>query len=265
MIQKYLLIYWIVRYKITVTILDSTIQKGGAMNPTEEIYDELQTAYDYFNKHLFDGALPFCLITLQREKNTYGYFSSDRFVSLDGEKTDEIAMNPRYFLGADIKEIMSTLVHEMAHAWQHHFGKAGRRGYHNKEWANKMVSIGLIPSDTGKEGGKMTGDKMADYIEIGGKFDQLCDSLLHTDFKIRWSDRFPDKKKIEEILESGNDEQIKLLENMGISINGQLVDTPEKPVKNKYTCPECFINAWGKPNLNLFCGECNIRMPLNES
>ena len=42
------------------------------MHPTREIYDELQTAYDYFNVELFGGELPPCLITLQREKRTYG-------------------------------------------------------------------------------------------------------------------------------------------------------------------------------------------------
>lgn len=67
------------------------------MKPTETTYDELQIAYDYFNENLFDSQLPDCLITLQREKKTYGYFSPERFVSLNGDKTDEIAMNPAYF------------------------------------------------------------------------------------------------------------------------------------------------------------------------
>jgi hypothetical protein len=30
---------------------------------------------------------------------------------------------------------LSTLVHEMAHLQQNHFGKSSRTGYHNKEWA----------------------------------------------------------------------------------------------------------------------------------
>ena len=66
--------------------------------PTIETYNELQTAYDFFNTRLFDGGLPPCLITLQREKRTYGYFSSKRFVgSKSGQMVDEIAMNPSYF------------------------------------------------------------------------------------------------------------------------------------------------------------------------
>lgn len=65
---------------------------------------------------------------------------------------DEIAMNPVYFSIRTIKATLSTLVHEMVHQWQFHFGKAGRRGYHNKEWAALMERVGLMPSDTGQAG-----------------------------------------------------------------------------------------------------------------
>lgn len=37
--------------------------------------------------------------------------------------------------------------------------------------------------------------------------------------------------------------------------------TPPAPVtvknKTKYSCPCCKVNVWGKPNLNLICGNCN--------
>lgn len=56
--------------------------------PTVETYNELQTAYDFFNTRLFSGDLPPCLITLQREKRTYGYFSSKRFVGSKSESQD---------------------------------------------------------------------------------------------------------------------------------------------------------------------------------
>ncbi|WP_162721499.1 SprT-like domain-containing protein, partial [Escherichia coli] len=82
------------------------------------------------------------LLHLQREKQTYGYFSPERFVNSQGTRTDEIAMNPAYFAVCPPEEIMQTLCHEMCHLWQHHFGKPGRRGYHNKEWADFMEAIG---------------------------------------------------------------------------------------------------------------------------
>ncbi|HBB7295500.1 TPA: SprT-like domain-containing protein, partial [Citrobacter freundii] len=104
--------------------------------PTPETYDELQRAYDFFNEKLFSNELPPCLITLQREKRTYGYCSFKRFVGREsGYTVDEIAMNPVYFSIRTIKATLSTLVHEMVHQWQFHFGEPGRRGYHNKQWA----------------------------------------------------------------------------------------------------------------------------------
>jgi len=64
-------------------------------SPTAQAYAELQAAFDHYNRELFGGELPHCLITMQREKRTYGYFSSERFVHRhDRSKTDEIAINP---------------------------------------------------------------------------------------------------------------------------------------------------------------------------
>lgn len=233
------------------------------MKPTETAYDELQAAYDYFNENLFDNELPDCLITLQREKKTYGYFSAERFVSRDGDKTDEIAMNPAYFAVCPPEEVMQTLVHEMVHLWQYHFGKPGRRGYHNKEWANKMESIGLMPSSTGQPGGDKTGDKMADYIIEGSVFDELCQSLLTGDFRISWADKFPARERLQAAMENGTvSEMAEELAAWGVEVsdNGELIiDLPKsKPTRTKFTCPECGVNVWGKPSLNLICGDCDV-------
>ncbi len=54
-----------------------------------------------------------------------------------------------------------------------------------------MEAIGLMPSDTGKPGGKKTGEKMADYAIDGGPFMQATEALLKTDFRITWFDRHP--------------------------------------------------------------------------
>ena len=54
----------------------------------------------------------------------------------------------------------------MVHLWQHHRGTPGRGRYHNQEWAEKMIEIGLMPTDTGKPGGRITGDHMADPISV---------------------------------------------------------------------------------------------------
>ncbi|WP_193060519.1 SprT-like domain-containing protein [Halomonas sp. 3A7M] len=239
------------------------------MHPTQQIYDELQSAYDHFNKALFDDALPDCLITLQRERRTFGYYCRDRFVNHGGTITDEIAMNPAYFGIRSIRKSLSTLVHEMVHQWQIHFGKPGRRGYHNKEWADKMDALGLIASNTGQPGGKRVGEQMDHYIQKGGAFDQACDSLLSQQYRLSWLDRFPPylPSKPSSLDETDEDEQGDLDdghlkedyvdedEEGHVSPYVQLPkETVNKTNRQKYRCPVCESQAWGKPGLQLICG-----------
>jgi len=135
---------------------------------TAVTYNGLNEAYAFFNACLFKGDLPNCLITLQRKSKAYGYFAGDRFGSRDGDVvTDEIALNPSHFRVRSTEEVLSTLVHEMAHLWQHRFGKPSRSNYHNKEWGDKMREIGLVPSSTGAPGGKATGQRVSHYIVPG--------------------------------------------------------------------------------------------------
>jgi hypothetical protein len=74
----------------------------------------------------------------------------------------------------------------MVHCWQRHFGKVGRGAYHNKEWAARMVSVGLMASDTGEAGGKTTGQRMTHYIIDSGAFDRAAETLLATGFQLHW-------------------------------------------------------------------------------
>jgi len=115
------------------------------MTPSSELYSSLQIAYTHFNEMLFDGQLPEVIFTVQRHKGVMGYFSPKRWGSLAGRKCDEIAINPSYVGNCRLIEVMQTLVHEMVHCWQYNFGNPGRDYYHNKEWALKMISVGLMP------------------------------------------------------------------------------------------------------------------------
>jgi predicted SprT family Zn-dependent metalloprotease len=204
-------------------------------NPTQRTYKTLDDAYRFFNKRLFGGKLPGCLITMQRKASAYGYFAGGRFGSVDGkEVTDEIALNPSHFRERTTEQSLSTLVHEMAHLQQHHFGKPGRTSYHNKEWAQMMRAVGLIPSDTGAPGGREVGQKVSHYIEHGGPFARACAELMKDGFDALyvelWSEGAAAKRK------------------------------KKAASKTRYTCPECQTNAWAKPNVHLVCGECDERM-----
>lgn len=219
--------------------------------PTTDQYTRLQSAYDFFNAELFDGQLPACLITLQRQKKVMGYFSGRRFVDASGEYTDEIAMNPEFFGHEALIEVLQTLVHEMTHLWQTHFGTPGRRRYHNAEWAAKMEAIGLMPSTTGLPGGARTGEKMSDYPIIGGRFLTACEKLLAEEFSIPWADRLAVALPTLLGPENGITGQ-----NDGEGGEAPVPGTPPDRRKTKYTCPGCSANVWGKPGLVLGCIPC---------
>jgi len=199
---------------------------------TSEEYAGFDGAYSWFNTRLFGGHLPPCLMTLQRKARSRGYFATDRFGHrLDaGASTDELALNPDTFVDRSDKDILSTLVHEMCHCWQRHFGTPSRTGYHNKEWAMQMVVVGLMPSDTGAPGGKETGQHVSHYIMAGGPFDQAAEQLLATGFQLNWQSLAPERQ------------------------------TSKARSKTKYTCPSCGQNAWAKPVASLVCGDCGEPM-----
>ena len=218
--------------------MNGELQRAGTdedieiASPTGETYRTFQDAFTVFNDELFGGALRDCMITLQRRRATLGYFSAQRFGHRRGtEILDEIALNPATFEGRTDREIASTLVHEMVHEWQVHFGRPSRGRYHNKQWAAKMVEIGLIPSHTGEPGGKQTGQSMTHYIAEGGQFDRVWSVLAEVGFKFDYQDR--------------------------------RTNEPGKPPRNlkvRYACPSCAAAAWGKPELRILCIDCGQQM-----
>lgn len=231
--------------------------------PTNEFYGMLTKAFDHFNDDLFSSALPHCLITVQREKNTMGYFSPNRWGNMKGNKTHEIALNPAYFAQHKIVEIFQTLVHEQCHLWQQVYGKPSRSGYHNKEWAEKMESIGLMPSDTGEIDGKKTGQKMSDYPIANGRFISSCKKLIKKGYQLNWVDLAPATQASAQIRETASTKNItavdKILDTLlqdiipNIVPTNQIALTKIKKSKIKYQCSCCKSNVWGKPNLQLLC------------
>jgi len=172
---------------------------------------------------------------MQRHKGAYGYFSRERFANTTDptEVTDEIALNPIYFATRKPHEVLGTLVHEMVHLWQSHFGKPPRKGYHDKQWAAKMREVGLIPTATGEPGGKETGQKVTHLIEENGRFEKAVARLLAENPTILYHDQ---------------------------SCDTDTASQKKAASKTKYTCSDCGVNAWAKPETLLICGTCRKLM-----
>lgn len=203
-------------------------------------YVTLSAAFDFFNRRLFAPRLPPALITLQRHKGARGYYSARRFEGRGegSQTTDEIALNPATFEDRTDAQILSTLVHEMVHHWQDHFGHPSRGRYHNHEWADKMEAVGLVPSDTGEPGGARVGQRVTHYIAAAGPFDIACQELLTGGIRVEWQSR------------EGSTSPARVRSNSS---------------KTKYTCQDCGLNAWAKPDAHLLCGECGNRLAADDS
>lgn len=240
----------------TDIVVHTTILKHGKSHsqhslPTVQAYGELQIAYNHFNRELFNGQLPDCMITLQRKADhVFGYYSHARFGHRDveGYTTDEIALNPRHFQKRTIEETLSTLVHEMVHLWQHHDpeGNPSRVGYHNKTWSKKMQDLGLRPTHNGQPDGRLHGQNMSHLIVSGGPFDLSAKRLISEQFRISWYDRISEMSRVD--------------------IDGKDTNGTGEPVtagrRAKFSCRKCAANAWGKPTLKLVCGTCDSAMTL---
>jgi hypothetical protein len=262
------------------------------MKPTHELYGSLEEAYLFFNQRLFDGDLPTVIFTVQRKKGVMGYFAPERWGNLSGRKCHEIAINPSYIANSCLIEVLQTLAHEMVHCWQHCFGSPSRGHYHNREWAKKMIDIGLMPSSTGLPGGAMTGQLMSDYIIENGRFFRAYEELKGLKgFELKWIDRIAADKVFDPAFYPISEGNSSPNESNGESTPENVSESADNPSssvsippqfiheqtfaeiapanlfipapartktsKKKYTCYTCNLNVWGKPGLAIICGSCN--------
>lgn len=147
-------------------------------------------------------------------------------------------------------EICQTIVHEMCHAWQHHYGNPSRPGYHNKEWAAKMMEIGLMPSHNGKVGGKTTGQHMADYPIEGSAFWKASEELLTGEvFAGLYIEANP---ALEELMNSG--EMPTTFDEIKNFIINMPKPKPKPQTRAKYSCG--CSSVWGKHGMDITCNLC---------
>jgi len=225
--------------------------------PTIHQYDKYQKLYDYYNESLFKNELPNCILVLSRNSSLKcGYFYSNRWRDEKGNKTHEISLNPNYLAAATDIDVCQTLVHEMCHLWQQVFGKPSRAGYHNTEWGDKMKMVGLMPSNTGEPGGRQTGQQMADYPINNGNFQQAFDKMpADLLFPFKSSNEY--LELITHLIATAEGDTI-MLDGATIPIAEipLIPSPPKRRNKVKYTCYKCGANAWGKPELEITCGNC---------
>ncbi len=196
--------------------------------PTGEQFSAYEGAFNYFNEALFGGKLSPLMLNFSRKAQSKGFYCPGAWRrGMKEAAVAELSLNPDV-LDRPARDALSTLVHEMCHHWQFCFGKPSRRGYHNKEWATKMIEIGLHPSDTGAPGGNTVGQHMTHYIVDGAPFDRSF-SAIPQEILLPWTS-------------AGSMEAAK--------------KKRQARQKTSYACPVCEAKVWGKPGLSILCGEC---------
>lgn len=211
--------------------MDAVQNNVESESSTLKLFTALDGCYKYFNKALFNNELNNrVIINCSRKSRAYGFFATNSWGDSEGS-LDEISINPDTMSGRKVEEILSTLVHEMVHLWQHKRGEAPARPYHNKAWAKKMESVGLMPSHNGKPGGKKVGVNMTHYIVEGGKFEQALQNL-------------PEEHKLPFVGLGGHRRQSKT--------RGY----------NKYVCATCGAVARAKPGASFACAPCSRKLMM---
>ena len=112
----------------------------------------LEEAYEHFNARLFLRELPPLLLNLSRSnRGVMGFFTPEAWRG-SGESICELSLTPSC-TSLKAEDVFATLVHEMAHHWEHVKGiKPRSPGYHGKEWWLFMERVGLPPAPQGKNG-----------------------------------------------------------------------------------------------------------------
>lgn len=224
---------------MTTTTEAMTMNPTTSAAPTVAQFSAYKAMFDHFNATLFGGTLPEVLLNFSRHSGALGFFAPERWTHAEaGERVHEISLNPSYLGTRPARETASTLVHEMCHLWQQAHGTPPRRGYHDREWAQKMVSVGLQPvcPKTGKD--KMSAHALTHRIIEGGPFAVAFESLPAAAL-LPWT-------CAEASAHSGST-------GGGSTTGGDGTDGKKSRNKVKYTCPVCAANVWGKPGLALAC------------
>lgn len=206
---------------------------------------KLETAYDIFNKHYFDGSLPKVIITIQSSRGAYGHCTTYKAWASGDELRYELNLGAEY-LNRPIENVLATLMHEMVHIYCMENGlkdtsNMGR--YHNKIFKTEAEKRGLIISKAEHIGWSKTqpSDQFICNIQSWGLAD-ACESYRFGGHEDTGADNYG---------ADGSDN------DTGIAV----VMKPKKPSSTrKYICPVCGNSVRATKDVNILCLDCCMQM-----
>jgi hypothetical protein len=109
------------------------------------LHSELTRAFAFFNARYWSGRLPVPVFAFFRQPpkgRRLGHFRARTWHAPDGSLRDEIVIYADLALSRGMQAILETLLHEMVHVWQEHFGHRG--AVHNAQWHAEAARVGLL-------------------------------------------------------------------------------------------------------------------------
>jgi SprT-like family len=141
--------------------------RGVASTPSPEhvipaeVVSFLYEHVDLMRAEFFGGQLPEVVLSFDvTDRRTLGHYTIRR--NSIGVRW-ALNLNPVH-LARPVFEVLATLLHELAHCWQHSHGTPSMPPYHNKEFRDRVEAFG-IPTD---EGGHDLG------VRHGTPFEEYC-------------------------------------------------------------------------------------------
>lgn len=133
--------------------------KNLAMNPTPAQFASYQQVSDYFNRASFESSLPDCMLSFsRRRRNSNTLSAAGHCGGNPAPATAEIGLNMKQLSEKEQKEMIAMLVGEMVHLLQERYVRQlSSKRYFNREWAEKMATIGLPPQQRGNPAAKRQG------------------------------------------------------------------------------------------------------------
>lgn len=192
------------------------------MTINKDQWEGYEAAFQHFNRELFDGNLPVCMLTFDAKGNSTGYFKAATWTKdhNSNHRVHEIALNASLLNRAD-DFIFQTLVRCMMFLWQAtHSVLPMQQGYCNDEFTQEMDKIGL-PCD------KPYGRNLRWSVRAGGRYASVRPASVAAFFPLQSIEMLPPKSK-----------------------------------RVKFTCPKCGYAVMGMPGGRLVCHteECNTAM-----
>lgn len=223
------------------------------MKQFEEMHNELDRLFDLFNGHYYAGKIKKPVITIQtngKDRGVMGWCTLDKIWKdhAANEYYYEITICSEY-LYRDIREICSTLLHEMAHLYnvQYDIKDTSRgRTYHNKRFKQTAEDHGLIieySERIGWSSSALNDEARAFVEENANKEVFVLTRARHA------APKPPQPPTGGEEGTAGTD-------------GGEEAAKPKQSTR-RYICPSCGCIIRATKEVRVICGDCNV--PFEEA